>query len=135
MIIPADIRPASLWQLALVLAALYVANKLVKAYRFRARSTPLAGPPSTSWIFGVSKSHINNPDAPAIYEDWVAQYGPVFRAPAAFGSSRLILTDPKAIAHFYSVETWTYVQTSLSRIAIEKLVRVLAASSRSPFAF
>ena len=126
MVVPtlADIVPAhfTLWKAALVLAAVYVVRSLVKSYRYRARSTPLAGPPSPSWFFGVMKLMMNNPDGPRIYEEWVQQYGSVFRAPAPLGSNRVILTDPKAITHFYSVETWTYVQTRLARVAIEGLV-------------
>ena len=68
---------------------------------------------------------MNNPDASSMYEAWVHQFGTVFKIPAPMGDTRVILTDPKAIAHFYSVETWTYVQTRLSRVAIENLVRAL----------
>ncbi|KAI0751771.1 cytochrome P450 [Daedaleopsis nitida] len=119
----ADVVPTDfpVWKAALALAAAYVVRSLVKSYRFRARSTPLAGPPSPSWLFGVTKLVMNNPDAPRIYEEWVQQYGSVFRAPSPFGGNRVVLTDPKAIAHFYSVETWTYVQTRLARVAIEGL--------------
>ncbi|RDX44734.1 cytochrome P450 [Lentinus brumalis] len=121
MIIPQEVRSVSLWQVALVLGVVYVAHKLLKSYRVRARSTPLAMPPRPSWFFGVSRLIINNPDASSMYEDWVQQFGSVFKIPAPLGGTRVILTDPKAIAHFYSVETWTYVQTKLSRVAIENL--------------
>ncbi|KAI0706876.1 cytochrome P450 [Cerioporus squamosus] len=92
MIIPQSVL---LWQTALVLAAVYVVHKLVKSYRVRARSTPLAMPPRPSWLFGVSRLIINNPDASSMYE--------------------------AAIARFYSVETWTYVQTKSWRVGIENL--------------
>ncbi|KAI0773614.1 cytochrome P450 [Fomes fomentarius] len=121
MIIPTDIQTVPLWNVVLVFTAIYIAHHLVKAYRFRARSTPLAGPPRPSWLFGVSRLVVNNPNASTIYEEWVDKYGSVFLAPAPLGSKRVILTDPKAIAHFYSVETWTYVNTKLSRVAIENL--------------
>ena len=122
MIIPAIVPSVPLWQLALILTSLYVAHKLLKSYRRNARSTPLAMAPRTSWLLGVSRLVINNPDAASIYENWVSQFGSVFRVSAPLGTTRVILTDPKAIAHFYSVETWTYVQTNLSRVAIENLV-------------
>lgn len=124
MIIPADIQTVPLSNVVLVFTAIYIAHKLVKAYRFRARSTPLAGPPRPSWLFGVSKLVGNNPNASSIYEEWVDKYGSVFLVPAPLGGKRVILTDPKAIAHFYSVETWTYVNTKLSRVAIANLVRL-----------
>ena len=111
--------------IALVVGLVYVAHGLVKSYRARARSTPLGCPPRPSWLFGMSRLIMNNPDASSLYEAWVHQFGTVFKIPAPMGDTRVILTDPKAIAHFYSVETWTYVQTRLSRVAIENLVRAL----------
>ena len=125
MIIPHDVQAVPLWQVALVVGLVYVAHGLVKSYRARARSTPLGCPPRPSWLFGMSRLIMNNPDASSMYEAWVHQFGTVFKIPAPMGDTRVILTDPKAIAHFYSVETWTYVQTRLSRVAIENLVRAL----------
>ncbi|RPD62175.1 cytochrome P450 [Lentinus tigrinus ALCF2SS1-7] len=121
MIIPTQVRALPLWQVALFLVLVYVAHILLKSYRVRARSTPLGCPPRPSWLFGVSRLIINNPDASSMYEAWVHQFGSVFKIPAPLGHTRVILTDPKAIAHFYSVETWTYVQTRLARVAIENL--------------
>ena len=124
MIIPGDIvRPLPLWQVAAILVTIYFAHSYVQARRKAARETPLACPPSPSWLFGVRNLIANNLDSGAIYEAWAEEFGPVFRVPAPFGSTKVVLTDPKAIAHFYSEETWTYVQTRLSRVAIEGLVR------------
>lgn len=122
MIIPADIVSSlPLWQAAAVLAAVYFAQRFVRAHRKAARETPLACPPRQSWLFGI-RNLIANPDSGSIYEAWIDEYGSVYRVPAPLGSTRVILTDPKAIAHFYSVETWTYVQTKLARVAIEGLL-------------
>ena len=124
MIIPADVlRPLPVWQLVGVLVLVYIANGFLQSRRKATRETPLASPPRPSWLFGAHQGLMNNPDIAAIYEAWIEEYGSVFRIPAAFGSNRVILADPKAIAHFYSEETWTYVQTRLSRVAIEGLVR------------
>ncbi|KAJ7600586.1 cytochrome P450, partial [Mycena floridula] len=50
-----------------------------------------------------------------------AEYGPVFAVPWTLGTTRIIVTDPKAVAHFYARETYVYVQNSLSRVAIANL--------------
>ncbi|KAH9936872.1 cytochrome P450 [Epithele typhae] len=123
MTLSQDLLPAlpPLWQLALLGGAAYAATTWYGAARRRARATPLAGPLRPSWLFGVTKQVLNNPDAPAIYEGWVEEYGAVFVAPAPLGATRVVLTDPKAVAHFYAAETWTYVQTKLARVAIEGL--------------
>ena len=121
MIVPQDVQPIPLWQVAVFLGAAYLTATTVRSYRRRARETPLAGPPNPSWLFGVTAKVLNNPDASSIYEAWVEQYGTVFRAPAPLGANRVVLTDPKAITHFYTSETWTYCQTKLARVAIEGL--------------
>ena len=123
MIIPPDLLTAlSGWNALLVSAALYLVYKLGKSYAKRYRATPLAGPPSPSWLFGIRRGDGNDMNGAALFEEWAAQYGSVYRVPAPFGSTRVVLMDPKAISHFYTLETFTYVQTKLSRIAIENLV-------------
>ncbi|KAI9059020.1 cytochrome P450 [Trametes sanguinea] len=121
MIISPDVQTVSAWHVLLASTAVYVLYKIAHSFARRSRTTPLAGPPSTSWIFGIRKAGNDTQDAAIMYEEWAEQYGPVYRVPAPFGSTRVILTDPKAIAHFYAHETFTYVQTKLSRVAIENL--------------
>lgn len=91
--------------------------------------TQLAGPPSTSLLFGVTKRisdmHESGKfceDAGKLYWEWAEQYGPVYRIPAAFGFEKIVLCDPKAIQHFYSHETVGYVYTKMMRRAVENLV-------------
>ncbi|KAL7281930.1 hypothetical protein ACG7TL_003397 [Trametes sanguinea] len=121
MIISPDVQTISAWNVFLVSAAIYVLYKVAQSFARRSRTTPLAGPPSTSWIFGIRRAGNDTEDAAIMYEEWAEQYGPVYRVPAPFGSTRVVLTDPKAIAHFYAHETFTYIQTKLSRVAIENL--------------
>ncbi|KAI0640544.1 cytochrome P450 [Trametes meyenii] len=115
------LSPDSAWNVLLITTAVWIFYKLGKSYRRQSRSTPLAGPPSPSWLFGVSKVAGNSPGTSSLYEQWAEQYGAVFRVPSAFGSTTVILTDPKAVAHFYALETFTYEQTKLARVAIENL--------------
>jgi hypothetical protein len=58
-----------------------------------------------------------------VYEDWAARYGPVFEVPLAFGRKKVVLTDPKALVHFYSSERAVYVKTETDRLFIGKIVR------------
>lgn len=46
----------------------------------------------------------------------------MFKVPGPFGKSRVVLCDPKAIAHFYSRETFGYIKTELVRAAVDSLV-------------
>lgn len=90
----------------------------------RNKTTLLNGPDNPSILFGLYR-HINESEDPgALYEEWALKYGPAFRVPGGFGSSRILICDPRANAHFYSKETFGYVQTKLSRVFIENLVRI-----------
>ncbi|KAJ6482242.1 cytochrome P450 [Mycena vulgaris] len=87
-----------------LLLALWLGSKILYSRR-GSHSTKLCGPPSTSRIFGLSRYIMQaGPDISAIYEEWAARYGPVYEIPTAFGLKRIVLTDPKALAHFYSSE-------------------------------
>lgn len=85
------------------------------------QATPLTGPPNPSWLWGVPRS-LQNPGSGSIYDKWVCQYGSVFRVPGPLGSSRVVLTDPKAVAHFYSLNGWTYVWPRVPSVMVKGAV-------------
>lgn len=114
------------------LAAIWVAYKVLESRRRPGKYTPLAGPPSTSLLFGVTKTIADMQetgefceDAGKLFEEWAEKYGPVYRIPAAFGFEKVVLCDPKAIQHFYSRETTGYVHTTMMNRAIAILVGFL----------
>jgi hypothetical protein len=86
------------------------------------QTTPLRGPTSKSILFGMYRYLNLSEDSAAIYEQWANEYGPVYKVPGGFGSHKIMIVDQKANAHFYSKETFGYVQTKLSRVFIENLV-------------
>ncbi|THU84114.1 cytochrome P450 [Dendrothele bispora CBS 962.96] len=101
--------------------AVWLISKLVSRLRQNLNLAPLKGPPRESLIFGVLK-HVNQaPDSGAVYEEWSAKYGPVYQIPGVLGSKRVVLMDPKAVAHFYARETTTYVQTGMSKSFIKRM--------------
>ncbi|KAI6033215.1 cytochrome P450 [Pisolithus orientalis] len=46
--------------------------------------------------------------------------GVVFEAPAALGGMKIMLTDPRVLAHYYARETRTYVQTEPTKIFLQR---------------
>ena len=105
---------AVVWLLFVVLKKQFARNK----------TTPLNGPDNPSILFGLYRRINESEDPGALYEEWALKYGPAFRVPGGFGSSRILICDPRANAHFYSKETFGYVQTKLSRVFIENLVGI-----------
>lgn len=102
--------------------SIWLLTKIVKHVRRSIHATPLRGPPSQSFVFGAQRQILESNDHSALYEKWAAEYGSVFSVPGAFGRRRVVLCDPKAVAHFYARETFVYVQTVLVRTAVENLV-------------
>ncbi|KAF8146306.1 cytochrome P450 [Mycena galopus ATCC 62051] len=70
------------------------------------RTTPLSGPSSRNFFFGMIPLLMKAPDAGTVYEEWAAQYGPVFAIPSIMGTRTLVFTDPKTISNVYAKETY-----------------------------
>lgn len=94
----------------------------------RPRTTKLNGPPSSSYLFGVVKDTFEAPDLGVLYENWESEYGPIYEIPSTLGSKLVVLCDPKAIAHYFSKDTFTYYQPSSMKSFISRHVS-------SPFIF
>lgn len=107
----------------ILVLSLWALNGVVRTARRRGISTPLRGPKSKNLIWGLTAYIHQSSDSGEVYEKWADEYGPAYLVPAELGSKRVILCDAKAIAHFFSRETIEYVQTSLSKITLELLVR------------
>ena len=113
-------------KLSLIGLALWLGLQVFNFLRIRFKTTYLSGPQSQSLVFGVSRKLTESGDASLVYEKWAEEYGPVYQIPHVAGARRTILCDPKAISHFYSLETWTYVQPALSKRFMENLVSFLS---------
>ena len=73
-------------------------------------------------MWGVGKVVIASPDPGAEYEKWAEEYGGVYEVASALGGRKIVLCDPKAVAHFYGREPWTYTLTPFGEIATENVV-------------
>ncbi|KAJ7434787.1 cytochrome P450 [Mycena galericulata] len=104
----------------IVLASVSVCFILLRRFS-RRRSAALKGPSSNNFFFGVLPL-LMKADSSVVYEEWAAAYGSVFSIPHLLGSKVLVLTDPKALQHFFSRETYGYVQTPNSKRFLERLI-------------
>ncbi|KAJ7209386.1 hypothetical protein B0H12DRAFT_961696, partial [Mycena haematopus] len=68
----------------------------------------LRGPPSMSFVFGHTREMMSAPSPADLYDDWAQKYGSVFQVKGPMGSERIVLCDPKAIAHLYALDSWKY---------------------------
>ncbi|KAG1860198.1 hypothetical protein DFJ58DRAFT_779934 [Suillus subalutaceus] len=57
-----------------------------------------------------------------MYEHWATEYGVAYMILGVLGQTRIVLSNPRAIAHFYTRETWTYVLTPLALALMEASV-------------
>ena len=120
------ITPANL---LLSLLAIVGLSQVFKIIRRRAHTTQLSGPPSPGWLFGYGRILRAASDSASMYDGWSRAHGYVYALPAAFGTRRIILMDPKAITHFCARDTYGYVQNKLSKLAIQDLVSAHVTSS------
>ncbi|KAJ7128396.1 cytochrome P450 [Mycena epipterygia] len=75
----------------------------------RPRTTALKGPSSNNVLFGMMPYLMKAPDA--------TRNGRLNTA-----HRRLVLTDPKAITHYFTKETYGYVQTTQAKRFLERLI-------------
>ncbi|KAJ8591195.1 hypothetical protein M405DRAFT_123438, partial [Rhizopogon salebrosus TDB-379] len=52
--------------------------------------------------------HFQRQDSAEMYERRAEESGVVYKIPGVLGQTRIVLCDPKAIAHFYARESWIY---------------------------
>jgi hypothetical protein len=117
------VRSVGAFNVACSFAALWTFVKVMRALRWRFRTTQLRGPPRTSFVYGVSNDLVSSKDSTMMYEGWTQEYGVVYMIPSVLGQTQIVLNDPRAIAHFCARESWTYVQTPLALTLTETLVR------------
>ncbi|TFK35103.1 cytochrome P450 [Crucibulum laeve] len=112
----------SLTEIALTVSVVWFLYKLHGRFSKKGlQTTPLNGPPNKSFIFGLYRHIQKSDDLGLVYEEWATRYGPAFKVAGSFGTSQVVICDPKANAHFYAKETYVYVQTKLSRVFVENL--------------
>lgn len=86
------------------------------------RLVTLKGPPNTNTFPGRSAEIVKSVDRSAIYEQWANEYGTVYTIPTALGGTRVIICDPKAMAHIYAKDTHTYVGIPMLKRWVKKFV-------------
>jgi hypothetical protein len=116
------VRSVGAFNVTCSFVALWAFVKILRALRWRLKTTQLRGPPRTSFIYGVSHDLTSSQDNAGMYERWATEYGVAYMIPSVLGQTRIVLCDPRAIAHFYARETWTYVQTPLFLVHLEASV-------------
>ncbi|KAJ6625075.1 cytochrome P450 [Mycena sp. CBHHK59/15] len=105
-----------------IFVSLSVCYIIVRRFVLRSRTTRLKGPSTNNFLFGMMPVLMDAHDAGAVYEEWAHAYGPVFAVPSFLGGRRIVIADPKAIAHFFSKETYGYIQTPPSKRFLEKMI-------------
>ncbi|KAI6101623.1 cytochrome P450 [Pisolithus croceorrhizus] len=90
------------------LATVWALRTAFQATGKKSRTTKLRGPKSNNLLFGVSKELFKSPDVGGIFEAWSKEYGVAYEMPMICGEKRIALCDPRAVAHLFSKDTWTY---------------------------
>lgn len=99
---------------------------LFYGYRVRRRSnrTKLRGPPRRSYLYGYAKVLRKAIDQAPILEGWSKEHGLVYNLPSPLGKNRVVVMDPKALAHICNSDTYEFRQTAIVHQNLEFMVRV-----------
>ncbi|KAF8890475.1 cytochrome P450 [Infundibulicybe gibba] len=101
---------------ALILSSLF-AFWAIRRIR-RSQTTALNGPPSPNRLFGFGIELFRVEDPASLFAKWEQEYGSVYQIPTFLGAKQVVICDPKAIAHFYSKDTYAYQQPTPTRFYI-----------------
>jgi len=96
------------------------------------KATRLKGPPRKNLLLGYSKELFRMDESDPLCDEWEKQYGPAFEVPSLFGTYEVVLADPKAVLHYFSLQTTTYRHTAVTREFFENFVRSIFLSSSRP---
>lgn len=111
---PSDILPT----LGLVSLVVYVV--FVRIFP-GVRPTRLKGPGSNAFIINLHR-YLSVSDSGVVCEKWVQEYGSVYQLPLVLGGHKIIVADPKAVAHFFSLDTYGYTQTPGSKRFLDRVI-------------
>ncbi|KAH8834583.1 cytochrome P450 [Flagelloscypha sp. PMI_526] len=107
----------SLSEVGLVSTSLLLAYAVGSYYFSRQRrfqiTTPLKGPSRLHPIWGWTKALMTSNNVAARYEGWVEEFGSIVGVPTLLWNQKIILTDPKAVNHFYANDPNIYGQLEL----------------------
>lgn len=116
-------------RLSVLSAFIWISYKVYSFVHLKLRQTALQGPKAPTFLFGATKLLIDmRTDSLSLYEKWADQYGQVFQIPAPFGSRKIMVCDPKAAAHFYSLESVVYCREPTQQKALGEFVCVEMSS-------
>ena len=115
-------RSVTVLDAAAVMVGIWALRATVLAARRKFKTTRLRGPPRTHLIYGVSKDLFKSSSTGSLFEQWAKEYGPVYEVPTTLGGNKIVLCDPKAVAHYYARETWTYLLLPSTRRFMERNV-------------
>ncbi|KAF8632084.1 hypothetical protein AX15_002060 [Amanita polypyramis BW_CC] len=107
---------------ALIASGVLLASVVLVRTVLSRQSSPaiaLNGPPRTSLFSKIRADSEASEGLAALYDSWVEEYGPVFKAPS-LGGNHIVLCDPKAIAHFHARDTFTYVTQPFAKNIMTK---------------
>ncbi|KAJ7679281.1 cytochrome P450 [Mycena polygramma] len=81
----------------------------------------LQGPPSPSFVYGHTKEILESHSLAELYDGWAKTYGSVYQVCGPLGTTRLVVCDPRVIAHVLALDSWNYSHPPLAQLQITSL--------------
>ncbi|KZO93800.1 cytochrome P450 [Calocera viscosa TUFC12733] len=82
---------------------------LVRRLFLRSKSTKLAGPKRTSWLWGYTRDLLAGVSGD-YFEQWQKEFGDVYCIPSAGGGERTVFMDSRAISYILNTNAYNFVR-------------------------
>ncbi|KAM6495223.1 Cytochrome P450 [Amanita muscaria] len=101
---------------SLVLFALSLPLAKLVLDRRSSHFSVLSGPRSNNLLFGKLREVLGVVDNfAAVFDRWISEYGYVFKVPTGLGTNRIVISDPKAVAHVYANDGFGYLRQNMPK--------------------
>ncbi|KAM6496510.1 Cytochrome P450 [Amanita muscaria] len=83
--------------------------------RRSSRYAMLRGPRSNNFLLGRLREILGVVgDVATVFDLWIGEYDYAFKVPTGLGTNRIVLSDPKAVAHVYANDGFGYLRATYS---------------------
>lgn len=73
-------------------------------------------------MFGTMKILRKAENPVMLFDEWARAYGNVYKLPGVLFTERIVLCDPRALAHILAQDSVGYVTNNLTKQIVERLV-------------
>ncbi|KAI0779018.1 PAH-inducible cytochrome P450 monooxygenase PC-PAH 1 [Trametes elegans] len=99
------------WLLVAGALLVFVVRKYIASRHLR----KIRGPPAPSWLMGHSELAMHQMEVGKLQEEWIKEYGTVYRLKSCLSEDTLEISDPKALQYIFHKSGYHFKKTTVAR--------------------